>query len=349
MKKKYLAVLLLATIWIYSYTDTIVFASEYEVNYTIATEFDYSFTKEEDWKSKSKKDKIEDCQIPIEIAEKMSTRILLESILSNPLMVDLFMFNTYDEGYRTVKNEISAFGVLLERTDLYEVLTEKYDDCCNGATDDDIMNSMYLAVIMAQDDVIKSTDNESVREFYCSLEKSNKNIYLKCVEENKAKMCGLERTMLSYDSNSNYSPVYIYIPRGIQILAYTYVGTDFTDSEKNIMHARFSSMYHVISYISPASPYYNCHSYAWYSQSTSNPYVIEHPHCDAYIDEGIYVQVSQAKKGDIVHWCEGDNSAIVRVVGNQSILTISKFGEYGVYTMYIDEMPYVGNYYFYRN
>ena len=105
-----------------------------------------------------------------------------------------------------------------------------------------------------------------------------------------------------------------------------------------------------------ANPNYNCHSYAWYSQSTENPYWINSP--DIYYSEQdqSYVEVTDGPRpGDIICYYNmyGDNihSGIINDVimddelNDQgypeiSIMVKSKFGEYGVYIHSLIECPY---------
>jgi len=101
---------------------------------------------------------------------------------------------------------------------------------------------------------------------------------------------------------------------------------------------------------------YNCHSYAWYDRSTSNEYWINLPnqfiddvHCSDELTE------SQLQPDDIVtYWSYGyyaDNdgnlcygyycahSAVVESIENNTIVCISKWGQYGLYRHNIDKVP----------
>ena len=59
-----------------------------------------------------------------------------------------------------------------------------------------------------------------------------------------------------------------------------------------------------------ASRRYNCHSYAWYSQSTSNTRWMNTPGDDTYWNDGSYVQVSGMSNGRRISYVYGDHSAI---------------------------------------
>lgn len=349
MIKKILA-LFLATITFLNYSDIAVGAVDNKSTYTITTEFNYSFAKEENWKSLSKQEKIESCQIPQYIADKMSTEVLLDSVLANPLMVDLLIFDRYEEGYTAVKSEIEVFHTLLERVDLYDVLVKKYEDCCKGATDEEIMNSIYLSVLMAQPEIAETGKSKSIQNIYELLEMKDVHIYATSVAEHMEEITQSNELMRNQILIGTYNTVYITTPMGNSIQALEFVGLDYNALQKSIMHSEVTSVYQICSYVSPASARYNCHSYAWYSQSENNPYWINHPYCDVYMTEGGYNGVSTAAAGDKIHWCAGDHSGIIVGVGTQAgnMVVISKYGHYGVYTAYVEDVPYSGSYSYYR-
>lgn len=105
-------------------------------------------------------------------------------------------------------------------------------------------------------------------------------------------------------------------------------------------HQAFGRLYTYSSYVSPASLKYNCHSYAFYSQSTSNPYWMNGPSVDKYMTDGSYYQLSTPTSNDRVHWHNGDHSGVIVGVGQQAgnVTVISKYGNYGVYRAFISDV-----------
>lgn len=88
-------------------------------------------------------------------------------------------------------------------------------------------------------------------------------------------------------------------------------------------------------------------------QSTSNPYWMNTPYYDIYMNDGSYYKVSQTPTAnDRVHWHDGDHSGIVVYVGSQigNVSVISKYGQYGVYQAFIGDVTavYSGSYTFWR-
>ncbi len=101
--------------------------------------------------------------------------------------------------------------------------------------------------------------------------------------------------------------------------------------------------------ISDANSKYNCHSYAWHSQSTANSYWIGDP--SEFCKDRYYQEVSNPQPGDIVCYFNnvGENlhSGIIRTVLNNSsprlagnLTVISKWGAAGVYLHNGYECPY---------
>ena len=342
MKKKLLSVILVVSL-IFS-CSILSFAQEgtLKSNDKINTKFDYSFAKQDSWKDKPRNEKLESCQIPKDTAEKMTTEALLDSILENPFTVDMFAYDSYEEGYQKVKDEIFVFQNLLDRSDLGSILVKKHSICSEGSSDKDLMNSMYLSVMIAQPEIEKKISDVDIISFKNSLKVKDNHIYKNSKEDHKIQIDSTISLLSGYTT--------VYTPKGSHIQVYESTDPDYTVAQQQAMHSTFASTYNYSSYVSPASNRYNCHSYAWYSQSTSNPYWMNTPYCDAYINDGSYYQVPTAAANDRIHWHEGDHTGIIVGVGPQAgnMTVISKYGFYGVYRAFIGDMPYSGNYYYYR-
>jgi len=69
---------------------------------------------------------------------------------------------------------------------------------------------------------------------------------------------------------------------------------------------------------------YNCHSYAWYSQSTSNLYWMDHPGDDSYWLDGSYYRSYFQATGNRISYVYGDHSGIV---DTNNTFIVSKWGE----------------------
>lgn len=65
-------------------------------------------------------------QIPPEMIEKMSTNVLLQSVLSYPLIGELLVFRPYREGIENLRNNFSALDSLMNWQDLTKELSVSY-------------------------------------------------------------------------------------------------------------------------------------------------------------------------------------------------------------------------------
>lgn len=147
--------------------------------------------------------------------------------------------------------------------------------------------------------------------------------------------------------NGNKSYTYVYTPQGSAVAVdynrqWSYWGT--TQTAALAVHYAMVQTYPSIIILSSVSPSYNCHSYAWYSQLTSNQYWMDMP--NSYYTDGSY-SLSSCSAGKRITYTydnlnDCDHSGIV-VSGTGSYSTTrirSKWGYYGVYSHYINDCPY---------
>ncbi len=132
--------------------------------------------------------------------------------------------------------------------------------------------------------------------------------------------------------------------------------SDFDDETKALINMFVSQDYPEAELLSSSSHYYNCHSYAWYSNNTStNNYWINDPK-NFYLDNANYTEVSTPAVGDIICYFNGTenlHSGIVSAVNNVSpngvcedsntVEVISKWDYRGVYAHNGAYCPYVGS------
>ena len=137
---------------------------------------------------------------------------------------------------------------------------------------------------------------------------------------------------------------------------------ELTDREKEDINKRVKDSYPNAVRVSGPSSYFNCHSYAWYSQSTSNKYWIDDP--SKYWTDKSYRQVattkvsnsipSAAKVGHKVRYysSQGKNTFeknMHSAVVHSSSEVRSKWGAAGVYRHKLNETPYnPTNFYYYQ-
>ena len=124
--------------------------------------------------------------------------------------------------------------------------------------------------------------NTSVSAFSYNYDNSDNNMVfeIKTIQKQKSKI-GLNSSW-SYSSSSFYSLQsratslsYVYTPRGTQVEVY--IRDEMPTYAINICNQNGDTLVPEATRIAPSSSKYNCHSYAWYMQSTSNPYWMNDP------------------------------------------------------------------------
>lgn len=128
------------------------------------------------------------------------------------------------------------------------------------------------------------------------------------------------------------------------------VTDDFPSSYKTMMNQQYYAIYG-INPVSPPTVKYNCHSYAWYQQSSSNPYWMDDP--SRYWTDGSYIEIgrSSAVAGHkMVYfdtYLQAAHSAIIQQHADnpnsnpvRTFTVYSKWGAYGVYQHSWAACPY---------
>lgn len=141
-------------------------------------------------------------------------------------------------------------------------------------------------------------------------------------------ICGASLSSTSITVKGNTVYCYKWLSGG-------YTANDITKCDKYIAdnHPSFSK-------VRSASSKYNCHSYAWYSTSTSNVYWISDP-SPIYSNASYWIEwripMRTLQSGDrITFW--SNSSLLHSAVVNSSTQCTSKLGHYGVYKTTISEM-----------
>jgi len=106
------------------------------------------------------------------------------------------------------------------------------------------------------------------------------------------------------------SPITIHTPKGTAVAA-TQMNSELTAAQIAVDNSYVASTYPSATRQTNASRKYNCHSYAWYSQSTSNNVWINSPGDDKFWLDGSYLpSYNVGKAGRKVSYRSDDHSAI---------------------------------------
>lgn len=276
-----------------------------------------------EWLSlKSHVEKIQACQIPEEILRNLSTEDLLETVLNYPLLVDMLVWNTPEEGYFEVQSQFNGLQELSKRSDVLQSLMLRKDDARN------------------KDEL--SADNKTI-----SLE----TIYINTIVNGINHIENKE--LKEIDIIPLYTMAYVYTPKGSSVQVYDTLtwgdhGTTYAAAQADFEN-ELSQVYPYALKLANSNPSFNCHSYAWYSTSSSNKYWMNDP--TSYMTDGSYTS-GTAASGRKIYYDGGNHSGIVFSVYNGYIGVRSKWGAWGTVEHDIFDCPYSGLYtnysYWYR-
>jgi len=142
---------------------------------------------------------------------------------------------------------------------------------------------------------------------------------------------------------TDYSNSYVTTPHGTSVATFydlTWADLGTTAAQAHAVQLSLQNSYPNATVVRAETPKYNCHSYAWYSTSTSNKHWMNDPY--AYMHDGSYVS-GVASAGDKVYYgTTADHSGRVVGVGGsaQNVSVTSKWGMYGLFTHNILYCPY---------
>ncbi len=81
------------------------------------------------WKSlKTSEEMFSACTIPSEILKKISTEELVNIVLNYPLLCNLFAYNTYQQGFDSIRDQFNGLNELLIRNDSSTILLDLYQN-----------------------------------------------------------------------------------------------------------------------------------------------------------------------------------------------------------------------------
>lgn len=312
------------------------------------------------WKElNSVEDRRSSCVVPLETLNSMSTRALIETIVHYPLFADVYAYDSLLHGFYALNNYFKGVEVLKNRKDALKCINEYYYENRNKNNELDIyiiniktlykyihrikMNNSYLSFMdKVSNRALLSEDPDFYDENYHTIDWNVGNaIYTPQ---------GTEIPLLWLD------PYYYYVQNGDPIrqnrfyeLSYTYFDDNPTQQEQIVIANYYLNAYPSTVLVASVSPKYNCHSYAWYSQLTSNKYWISDP--SVYIHDGSYSATTTAAIGNKVIYVNTsladciEHSGIIASLqsGNTPVRVTSKWGYNALFTHDINDCPYVGN------
>ena len=296
------------------------------------------------WASlESLEERIEACNPSQEVLSRMSTEALVESVAHYPLNFLVSAYNDPEEFIRILNEKSTIHQELRKRQDgagsMIDFLAETKlrMDVDAGMRlkhkDLDLGEELFLEHFAATEEFQRALSSEESRKLE-SVAKSKliermaePEVFSRLSLEPLKKMAATpvltpETGIAEPEAFLRYST--IYTPLGHMIT--TLVNSEMSQDEINYFTNYYARAFRNAQVVSPASTRYNCHSYAWYSRSTSNPHWINAGkgnkfQLSIYWTDDVYVSCTESQ-AEIVYYANGDHSAVRRSDGKY----ISKWG-----------------------
>jgi hypothetical protein len=146
--------------------------------------------------------KVEACQIPETVLPGLSTGKLLDICLNYPLLPDILVFNTYQEGIRNLKTNFNGAAVLLARIDAPAVIEKRYSSMKPSAIDPKwtpVQKGRHVFLITAMELLL--SDDEIIRKL-TTVQRSKLSAALRLKLEEKRNLPSI------YGSSAEQSALY---------------------------------------------------------------------------------------------------------------------------------------------
>ena len=262
-----------------------------------------------EWKKyKNHTQMIEVCTVPDDVVKNATTEELLDLVLNYPLLCDIFAYNSCEEGVAAVASQFNAFGELINRDDVSDIFLQRYleTEIKDATADleknfDKVSEVVVLETVLAQEDIVDELTDEEQDELTEAIEENIKvkeqtnlfqdniaTFYEVSKKNGVSKKLKLKEYRVDKSEKVNASSsIYVKTPNGtkVEVQKNKYKGSSWAES----LDKEFKNAYPKATFLSSSDNRYNCHSYAWYSASTSNRYWMSNP--KAYVSDGSYKYV----------------------------------------------------------
>ena len=246
------------------------------------------------------------------VFDDMPTEEVLRAVLEYPFTSDIFLFNTYQQGIEHTMTHCTAMRVLVQRADAYSVLRHAAERK-NRADLEKNLTETRIGLLPEILNVLMSYS-------------------------------GFELEAIDYNIRQNAAdasavPATVYTPRGSAVSVE--IRSELPADTIAWLDEEQTNRYPNATLIASSSGKYNCHSYAWYSNSTLNSYWMKDP--SKYMSDGSYTRVQKINLASKVYYTSTNHSARVYDAEGSSInnaYVISKWGNGPVMVHKVYDCPY---------
>lgn len=258
----------------------------------------------QDDKNESFSKRVETVNISEDKVCDLSTSSLLDLIMDYPFLGNIFAYNDFNEGLDSIINAFTPLSIFIERQDASSVIDSKYNEI--KQSDDKFIEKTFLEVLGTR-----------VGYSYC-------------------KEDSLVKSSRAYTESTKY----VTTPKGSKVEVLV-LGEQLSYTRKGQINEYFAKEFPYATLISEPTTNYNCHSYAWYSQSTSNKYWMNSP--VKYYADGSY-SVSSNNSGSVAIYFGHPNITVGNPIHSAVVegddVFVSKWGQAGLYRHSPNHSPY---------
>ncbi|MDO4764406.1 MAG: hypothetical protein Q4A00_08525 [Flavobacteriaceae bacterium] len=276
----------------------------------------------------------------------LNTNDLLELVLKYPFIGDVYAFNTVEDGIETIRKRFEPLDELLQRGDISEVIYHRYlDEKDIGTIKKEIMDGNYenslkinfLEFLLEKQEVYSQLNDSQINEIV------KKAIDIESELDIDSKFRQQDSVFKDdFDKEISAKSWGVYTPKGSYVEVYI-KGEELSEYSKNQINYYFDTTYPKATRLRGATTNYNCHSYAWYSTSSSNKYWMDDP--SPYKTDGSYRNVGflPTSPGQKLYYpVLGGHTAIVNKTSSSiwGVNMTSKWGKAGLYKHTYGNDPY---------
>ena len=226
---------------------------------------------DEVWANMTYPEKIAEYAISDSILDQMTTEQIVQAVMDYPFLVDLTLFNTFEEGYNHVVECCDALQELEQRPDGFIKLIEYYNDMpvplSENSTDTEIIELLFAEILISNMAKKSNITGEQLADFVDIIEAKQEEMSKN--PEIYGSIPSLE-VVNTYSVNASYTTHTVTTLKGKNVTVIHYL-SDFTTAEKNADIA-YSNAYPNSTILGTTTRNYNCASYAMINRSTSNIY-----------------------------------------------------------------------------
>ena len=270
----------------------------------------------EEWNEMEPQERYAACAVSEAEVEGMTTDALVETVLNYPYLINIYAYDSLALGIEEVSAYFPGLQELLSRNDAAEALNRYLDNRVSMLDSDEIDLHAYDAQVLLEMALPAAQSQTAL----------NSNNYGTVTTPNGSAVTVI--VDMSWAEVSSY--LGIFPP----------INFDVALEQSELLEMTYPS---ATLYRDPA-PNYNCHSYAWYSTSSSNQYWMENP--SLYISDGSY-EGRTAVVGCKVTYQNSNylytHSGIVVGTPGGPVTVRSKWGALGVFTHDVNDCPYLGD------